>query len=131
MEHSQERKYSQQCQRQSQLEQYFKTKDPEGTVIRQTQEKGSTSISKKRAAAAKQNQPSCKKQALVGNVGSGTEELDRLIADDQNQIDEGRMIGKCAPQLQYNYKRLRPADSTHLASYKKAQKRVKKVQIGG
>jgi len=42
----------------------------------------------------------CKKKVLVGNVGSGAEELDRLIVDDQNQIDEGRMISIRALPLQ-------------------------------
>ena len=33
-------------------------------------------------------------------MGSGAEEFDRLIADDQNQIDEDRMISTRALQLQ-------------------------------
>ena len=74
VEHSQERKDSQQSKKQCRLEQYFKPKDPEGTVLRLTQEKGSTFISKKRTDIGEQNKRPCKKQALVENVGSGAEE---------------------------------------------------------
>ena len=88
VEHSQERKDSQKCKRRCRLDHYFQNKDYEDKVIR-LQVKGSTSISKKRTGIADVNQLPCKKQTLVGR-GSGVEEVDRQIADDQHQIDEDR-----------------------------------------
>jgi hypothetical protein len=51
----------------------------------------------------------CKKKVLEGNVGSGAEELDRLIVDDQNQIDEGRMVST-RPYFQHMNKIIWPFD---------------------
>ena len=45
------------------------------------------------------DQPQCKKQTLV-ETGSGAEEVERLIEDDQHQIDEARMISTRESQLQ-------------------------------
>ena len=76
-----ERKQRQQPQ-QRQLAQYFQ---PKGKGKR-----GSASISNTSMDSVEPNQQLSKKQALGENSGSGTEELDRLIADDHNQIEEER-----------------------------------------
>ena len=59
-----ERNSSQQSKRQCRIEQFFSKKDQAGTVIR-VQEKGSTSINKKRTAIV-EDQSQCKKQTLAG-----------------------------------------------------------------
>jgi hypothetical protein len=83
---------------QSQIQTYFKPKDK---VVKDTPTTGKRGSAKIRdfESEAHNQQPS-KKQALGGIGGSDTDELDRQIVEDHNQIEEVRQSRSLAIQLQ-------------------------------
>jgi len=94
-----ERKQNQQSQmQQSQIRNYFKPKGKVDTATPTTSKRASAKISDYDSEALNQ-QPS-KKQALGGNGGSDTDELDRQIVEDHNQMEEVRQSRTLAIQLQ-------------------------------
>ena len=94
-----ERKQNQQSQmQQSQIQTYFKLKDKVVTENPTTGKRGSAKIRGFEPEA--QNQQPSKKQALGGIGGSDTDELDRLIVEDHNQMEEVRQSRSLATQLQ-------------------------------
>ena len=94
-----ERKQNQQSQmQQSQIRTYFKSKDKVDTASPTTSKRGSAKISEYDSEA--HNQRPSKKQALGGNGGSDTDELDRQIVDDHNRMEEVRQSRTLAIQLQ-------------------------------
>ncbi len=94
-----ERKQNQQSQmQQSQLRKYFKPKEKVDTATPTTSKRGSAKISDYDSEA--HNQQPSKKQALRGNGGSDTDELDRQIVENHNQMDEVRQSRTLAIHLQ-------------------------------
>ena len=94
-----ERKQNQQSQRQqSQIQTYFNPKGKVDTATPTTSKRGSAKISDYDSEA--HNQQPSKKQALGGNGGSDTDELDRQIVEDHNQMEEVRQSRTLAIQLQ-------------------------------
>jgi hypothetical protein len=82
-------KQNQQSQmQQSQIQTYFKPKDKVVIDTTTTGKRGSAKISDYESEA--HNQQPSKKQALGGIGGSDTDELDRLIVEDYNQMEEVR-----------------------------------------
>ncbi len=63
-----------------------------------TSKRGSAKISDYDSEA--HNQQPSKKQALIGNGGSDTDELDRQIAEDHNQMEEVSQSRTLAIHLQ-------------------------------
>ena len=94
-----ERKHNQHIQmQQSQIQTYFKPKDKVVIDTPTTGKRGSAKISEYESEA--HNQQPSKKQALGGIGGSDTDELDRLIVEDHNQMEEVRQSRTLAIQLQ-------------------------------
>jgi hypothetical protein len=94
-----ERKQNQQSQmQQSQIQTYFKPKDKVVTVNPTTGKRGSAN--KRDFESEAHNQQPSKKQVLGEIGGYDTDELNRQIAVDHNQIEEGRQSRSLAIQLQ-------------------------------
>ena len=89
------RKQNQQSQmQQSQIRPYFKS----STATPTASKRGSAKISDYKSEA--HNKRPSKKQALRGKGGSDTDELDRNIVEDHNQMEEVRQSRTLAIQLQ-------------------------------
>jgi len=94
-----ERKQNQQSQmQQSQIQFYFKPKDKVVTVTPTTGKRGCANIRDFESEA--HNQQPSKKQVLGEIGGYDTDELNRQIAVDHNQIEEGRQSRSLAIQSQ-------------------------------
>jgi hypothetical protein len=94
-----ERKQNQQSQmQQSQIQTYFQPKDKVVTVNPTTGKRGSAN--KRDFESEAHNQQPSKKQVLGEIGGYDTDELNRQIAVDHNQIEEGRQSRSLAIQLQ-------------------------------